>query len=294
MLIMFGIGFTARCMAQVGMDDADSESFAWFGLDIPFLFRLNFRVHSFGKGYGSAHTLSGEKIYPCPWCQTLGRFKRKMIDTPKGVVIESCKLCHEDRYFKRQGSGFVPVNGSGAQWHHRQRFKDGPRQCGFDFYVIGGDPTLVFNWLCPAHSWTRPSTRNGIPWFRHIYINFKDLLLGQNDYKADVLHACEAFLELPEGRYPVKLSISQEVWTRKRFTFLKRRRLSGHIDCQIQQPDKYGDWDAIHAIGTDISDPLHAVGQTLERLTVKIIKERERQGGRGWKPRTDRGPQPIP
>jgi hypothetical protein len=121
------------------------------------------------------------------------------------------------------------------------------------------------------------------------YVDFRDLLMGRNDYRSEVLETHRALVTMPEGQYPATVTINRATWTRRRWPFrlFPRVRVDSHIEVAggIPVPGKGensydSDDDAINSTGSSTPTVAAAVAQ----MTKSALETRERYGGRNWRP----------
>jgi hypothetical protein len=121
------------------------------------------------------------------------------------------------------------------------------------------------------------------------YIDFRDLLMGHNDYKSEVIETHPALVTMPEGHYPGTVTINRATWTRRRWPFSLYPKV--RVDSRIEVPggvpvpgkgeNSYDcDEDAICSTGSSTPTVAAAVAQ----ITKSALETRERYGGKNWLP----------
>ncbi|KPV55047.1 hypothetical protein SE17_00160 [Kouleothrix aurantiaca] len=159
---------------------------------------------------------------------------------------------------------------------------------------------LSLSWFDQAlwiHLWRDPdeSYGRGGPGFwedarsrqRSITIRPLDILLGRTRCQTDQLGTVITALELPEGRYVVRVVIERRTWTRPRWPRPVKVRISAtvHSETGIPIPGKGEngwdmDEDAYYSIGTSATTVLEALAAAKE----SVLKTRRRYGGEHWLP----------
>ena len=122
---------------------------------------------------------------------------------------------------------------------------------------------------------------------RHIVIHPLDVLLGRTRYAAETLAEEAAEVELPEGRYPVRVTIQRQTWTRPRWPWARKVRISATVKSEkgLPIPGKgENSWDigddAYYSIGTPAATAMDAIQYAAERVS----ETRQRYGGQDWAP----------
>jgi hypothetical protein len=113
-----------------------------------------------------------------------------------------------------------------------------------------------------------------------------DLVWGRSKYSEAVLQEQMASVSMPESDYPVKVKIVEAVWTRPRkpWPFKMRRAL---IECErgIPTPGKgENSWDCGQDATFGLTCPASTVEEALQALKVSVTRDRERYGGKNWRP----------
>lgn len=122
---------------------------------------------------------------------------------------------------------------------------------------------------------------------RHIVIHPLDILLGRTHCKTEKLDAAPAVVQLPEGEYPVNVTIERRVWRRKRWPGVWRQRVNATVESETGLPipgkgeNSYDcDDDAYFSIGT----PETTVAGAVAYAAARVQETRQRYGGRDWRP----------
>lgn len=122
---------------------------------------------------------------------------------------------------------------------------------------------------------------------RHIVIHPLDILLGRTRCETERLDAQSAEVELPEGRYPVQVVIERRTWTRPRWPWSRKVRISANVSSEkgLPIPGKgENGWDcdddAYYSIGTPTATVIDAV----QHAAKQVLETRMRYGGPSWVP----------
>lgn len=150
---------------------------------------------------------------------------------------------------------------------------------------------MVQVWHSGADCYTcdgyRGSPKRWLGWLE--VISPADVLMGRRDYQEETISTHDAALQMPEGAYPVKISMQKWIWTRRRWPFKlwPLIKLGTHIEAPngVPVPGKgENSWDcgedAIFSTGSSST----TVAGALASLYKSVMDTRERYGGRNWVP----------
>jgi hypothetical protein len=113
-----------------------------------------------------------------------------------------------------------------------------------------------------------------------------DTLLGKPKYESKPLFTEHTHLSLPEGAYPVTVTLAEDSWKRPRWPrphVVKR----AEIDCPIgiPKPGKgENDWDCGEDATFGLICSASTVDEALGKLHASVMRDREYYGGPNWKP----------
>lgn len=123
-----------------------------------------------------------------------------------------------------------------------------------------------------------------------------DFILGKQEYKSEPLPGFRlgkdpwpkpAGVLMPEGVYPVTVVLTEATWKRPRWPFpLKVRR--AEIEClrPIPKPGKgENSWDCDDTATYSMTCPASTVEEAVQSLRESVLRDRERHGGKGWRPK---------
>lgn len=161
-----------------------------------------------------------------------------------------------------------------------------PRQIG----VSAHDGVIFWRiWKDPM-SWSRSDGWRNSSW------NWKDWLLGKTEYDSEVLQEIETVVPMPEGNYPVRVTLTKDTWTRPHTLFgigeheIHRATIEPIADKDgkvkpIPVPGKGEnawdlDEDAIHSLTCQAM----TVAEAIAAMVESAMKRRERYGGLQWSP----------
>lgn len=121
-------------------------------------------------------------------------------------------------------------------------------------------------------------------WYRHWFVS--DLIWGRAKYSETVLSESEHALQMPECAYPVKVQLVESVWTRPRKPWpLKIKRAKMDIERGIPTPGKgENSWDCGQDATFGLTCQAASVEEAMESLRDSVMRDRERYGGKNWKP----------
>jgi hypothetical protein len=130
-------------------------------------------------------------------------------------------------------------------------------------------------------TWGRP---------RRLSIDWKEILLGRMKHTSDELSAGNVVFIMPEGSYPAKATITIHRWKYPRWFAKVARHVSFDFEKPIPIPDKedsdFYDGDNAICSGGLAMLPSETLNQAMFRYRADILAERERNGGKNWKPET--------
>jgi len=156
-----------------------------------------------------------------------------------------------------------------------QKYGNG-RQIGFRFYE-------EYIWI---DLWNDPmESRHDDPWWWHISIVPKDLLLGRSKYSERSLRKSRVEIPMPEGVYPASVEIQEATWKRPRWPWpLRVIRAEIIPDKPVPFPGKgENSWDcgedATHAMTCCAKNEQEAVAAFVK----SILNDRYRHGGKHWR-----------
>jgi hypothetical protein len=157
------------------------------------------------------------------------------------------------------------------------------RVCGYDGRETGFDCHNGALWVklwAPENGWDSKQ-----PKWMDWNFNPADFFLGRHRHSEQELNTTEGFLHLPEGDYPVKVTLSESTWKRPRWPFIKRQRGVEIVpETPIPIPGKgENSWDC----GDDAIYSWSTGAETAEeagnRMVASILERRERYGGKDWR-----------
>lgn len=122
---------------------------------------------------------------------------------------------------------------------------------------------------------------------RHIVIHPFDLLLGRHHYEAETLVEQAAEVELPEGCYPAQVTVQRQTWTRPRWPWSKRSRISATVKIEqgLPIPGKgENGWDCDDDAYFSIGTPTATVAEAVRYAAEQVIKQRARYASADWVP----------
>lgn len=127
-------------------------------------------------------------------------------------------------------------------------------------------------------------------WYRWSKFHFDpmDRFFGDMKYSKRELRTERVEVPMPEGVYPATVNLYESTWKRPRWPFAVRMiRADIKPDTPIPFPGKgENSWDcgedAVHELTTQADTPLKAVVALVE----SVLRSRERNGGRNWRPST--------
>lgn len=145
-------------------------------------------------------------------------------------------------------------------------------------------------WRDPDEAWGRggpPFWKDARSRQRHIVIHPLDILLGDMRCTTEQLGEQAAEVGLPEGTYPVRVRIERRTWTRPRWPWGAKTRITATVESEqgLPIPGKgenshdCGD-DAYYSIGT----PAATIEDAVNAAAASVLETRRRYGGEGWQP----------
>lgn len=114
-----------------------------------------------------------------------------------------------------------------------------------------------------------------------------DFFLGDAKHEETVLEERETLIPMPEKNYPAHVKLVESRWKRPRWFTKKMLRFKVDIPGGIPKPGKgENSWDC----GEDATFGLTARGSTVAEAVSSVVecvlRDRERHGGRDWRPAT--------
>jgi hypothetical protein len=131
--------------------------------------------------------------------------------------------------------------------------------------------------------WSNPMEwRSKQPWWWEFNFNPADFFLGRQKYSAENMEAEQTFITLPEGHYPVKVTLFESTWKRPRWPWPKKM-IRAEIDCgEHGIPSHAGkgenDWDLEDDLTYSMTCPASTVEQAVQMLQDSLLRDRKRYG----------------
>lgn len=124
--------------------------------------------------------------------------------------------------------------------------------------------------------------RHDQPWWWSFNFNPANFFLGRYKYSDVELSTTPATVELPEGSYPVNVTLFESTWKRQRWPW-PRKMVRARVDCGEQGiPSHAGkgenSWDLEDDLTYSLTCPETTVEGAVQRLTASILRGRERHG----------------
>ena len=153
------------------------------------------------------------------------------------------------------------------------------RTMGIQFF----DGTLWINlWNDPMES------RSVDPWWWHISINLRDLILGRAVYRdGEPYESARVLIPMPEGGYWARVDLKSETWTRPRWKTKTLNR--AHIEMEEGQAIPFpgkgeNSWDCGEDATFSFTCCADTVLEGVMALTRSVMERRIRYGGVNWLP----------
>jgi hypothetical protein len=138
-----------------------------------------------------------------------------------------------------------------------------------------------------VHLWSDPMEwRSRDPWWWSFTINPADLILGRRQYSERVLREDVRPLVMPERAYPVEIKLVEATWKRPRW-FFPEKIVRAHIEIEggVPVPGKgENSWDCGEDATFGLTCPANTFDEALSKLYASVMRDRERHGGKNWKP----------
>ena len=116
----------------------------------------------------------------------------------------------------------------------------------------------------------------------HWMLNWKEKIFGKWEYKCDVLDELKTFVEMPEGKYPVKIKIKNVSRGYKRAKKTLTTEYEYDLEQEIPFPSKWGsDDDGLFGGNLSASNLYEA----LIKIKDSALDTRIKRGGVDWKPK---------
>jgi hypothetical protein len=177
---------------------------------------------------------------------------------------------------------------------------------GLAHFYLGVENVIPKKYCYPRHSWAHCTgvvlyedhlsvavhhagsdcweCRGWKGWYWSCFVN--DAFWGRAKYSETPIYEGEAVLEMPEGSYPVKVRLVESVWKRPRKPWADRmRRANLDIERGVPTPGKgENSWDCGQDATYGLTCPASTVEEALASLRASVMRDRERYGGKDWKP----------
>ncbi|HEU4751890.1 MAG TPA: hypothetical protein VFU47_02200 [Armatimonadota bacterium] len=133
----------------------------------------------------------------------------------------------------------------------------------------------------PEHGWDR-----GQPRWMDWSFNPADFFLGRHRHSKRLLSVVTGDLHLPEGDYPVKITLTESTWKRPRWPFVKRGR---YAEVEPEEPVPIpgkgeNSWDCGDDAIYSMSLSAATAQEAGDRFVASILERRARHGGPDWRP----------
>lgn len=152
---------------------------------------------------------------------------------------------------------------------------------GREVRVAIHDGAIWWNVWTSTSGWTskRPRWRDG-------NFNPTDFLLGDEDYNKREIETVDRVVEMPEGPYPVTVTMFESTWKRPRWPRARRMvRAEVKAERGIPHPGKGENaWDCDEDATYSSTSPASNPDEAVESLRAYVLDRRRRYGGEGWLP----------
>lgn len=149
----------------------------------------------------------------------------------------------------------------------RSKFGDCERELGFNWY--GGNLSLSF-WANSNQHWGG----------RYRFLDLKNRLLGRAKYTRTKGTEHDALLTMPEGEYPLKVTLYTATWKRPRWPWpvvIQRADIKPLNEGGIPFPGKgENSWGLDDDAVFGMTGPAATVEEAVEMLRVSVMRDRER------------------
>lgn len=147
-----------------------------------------------------------------------------------------------------------------------------PRQIGF----------RIFDNALWVSIWEDDMDSSHNKWWSRFVIRPDRILLGREQYSKIDLSTEQAILTLPEGAYPVSVTIFESTWKRQRWPW-PRKMIRAEVDCGERGiPSHAGkgenSWDLDDDATFSMTCPETTIEGAVQRLQTSILRDRERYG----------------
>ncbi len=176
-------------------------------------------------------------------------------------------------------------------WLRKMLPQEEAREIGFHIHAGSGE-SPTFHWSVWGAGWSVRGAGYGRsredPWWKKTHLIFlDDLFLGKAHHDETLIEKVETVIPMPEKNYAATVEIVEARWHRPRWFAKKMLRFHVEIPGGIPFPGKgENSWDC----GEDATYGLTARGSTVPEAVGKVVqsvlRNRERYGGRDWRPST--------
>ncbi len=123
-------------------------------------------------------------------------------------------------------------------------------------------------------------------WMKDHRFSPVDSLLGRGHYSYKVISEHDADIEMPEGKYPAKVTLKEQTYSRKRWP-IKTRKVTSYVEFPqpIPIPGKgENSWDMDDDGYSAMGCLADTVEGAIDEVKSRIFERRERYGGKDWLP----------
>lgn len=145
----------------------------------------------------------------------------------------------------------------------------------------------IHNWIIWLYLWQNENSHSNTDGWHYIVIEPLDILFGKVKYSKQSLSVTQSVVHMPEGAYPCSVEMFESTWKRPRLPFGKKI-IRANVDMgknPIPIPGKgENGWDMDEDATYSMTCVASSPGEAVQHLAESTLKERERYGGKNWKP----------